>query len=218
MGARKFELAGFFVHKIQLMEMIWSWKSKECRRGFAESGGLYYHKKSWVENVEMFWLPSWSLESGVSSCSHSSFLQIPCIRPFMVCNLMSMRMKRNRISCRTSGRQDLLGASHYNLEAENSGKLYLVMQEGGRTFNYVTGSFPNGRFFLDPRSLRQYIFPEIGGKEHLLLVPAEFDLDELIARKVRRNSDLNLPMERVSRSWIITGIRLKLSSNPLAGG
>ena len=40
----------------------------------------------------------------------------------------------------------LLGASHYNLIAENSGELFLKIQNG-RTFNYVTGSFPNGRFF-----------------------------------------------------------------------
>ena len=111
----------------------------------------------------------------------------------------------------------MLGASHYKLEAQSSGKLYLVMQEGGRTSRQVTSSFPNGRFFLIPTLVNEFVF-EIGGKEHLLQVPAEFDLNELLARKFGGIADLN-QLERVVKPDLgYTGTRLKLSDDPFEEG
>ena len=77
----------------------------------------------------------------------------------------------------------LLGASHYKLEAESSGNLYLKLQ-GQMSFRFDDAKFPEGRFFVFPATVREYVF-EVGGKEHPLRVPAEFDLDELIAKNLQ---------------------------------
>ena len=70
--------------------------------------------------------------------------------------------------------------------------------------------FPNGRFFVIPTMVRQYIF-EIGGKEHILKVPAEFDLDELLAQKFAGIESLHdLPMVVGQDASLAQG-RLKLS-------
>ena len=111
----------------------------------------------------------------------------------------------------------LLGASHYKLEAQSSGKLYLVMQEGGRTSRQVTNRFRTAGSFLIPTLVNEFVF-EIGGKEHLLQVPAEFDLNELLARKFGGISDLN-QLERVVKPDLgYTGTRLKLSDDSFRGG
>ena len=191
-------------------------KAKNVDSILRESGGLYYHKKSWVENVEML------LVAAIVVIGIRSFFVQPFIIPTnsMFPSFYGMQPKIYEDDEKLPNifergvDKALLGASHYNLIAENSGELFLKIQNG-RTFNYVTGSFPNGRFFLFPRSLRQYIF-EVGGKEQELLVPGEFDLDELIARKFAGIEDIrDLPMV-VSQDHGFQGNRLKLSSNPLA--
>ena len=81
----------------------------------------------------------------------------------------------------------------------------------------MTSSFPNGRFFLIPTLVNEFVF-EIGGKEHLLQVPAEFDLNELLARKFAGISDLN-QLERVVKPDLgYTGSRLKLSDDSFEEG
>ena len=107
----------------------------------------------------------------------------------------------------------LLGASHYQMEAESSGTLYLVLQNGS-SHKYVQSNFPNGRFFIIPTMVRQYIF-EIGGKEHILKVPAEFDLDELLAQKFAGIESLHdLPMV-VGQDESLAQGRLKLSERKI---
>ena len=46
----------------------------------------------------------------------------------------------------------LLGASHYKLEAESSGNLYLKLQ-GQMSFRFDDAKFPEGRFFVFPQPL-----------------------------------------------------------------
>ncbi|SVD22044.1 uncharacterized protein METZ01_LOCUS374898, partial [marine metagenome] len=82
----------------------------------------------------------------------------------------------------------LLGASHYRLESEGSGELFLILQNQG-SFRITTENFPNGKFFVFPAAAREYMF-EIGGKRHSLTVPAEFDLDMLLAKKFAGVDDL----------------------------
>jgi len=110
----------------------------------------------------------------------------------------------------------LLGASHYQLEAESSGTLYLVLQNGS-SHRYVQSNFPNGRFFIIPTMARKYVF-EIGGKEHTLQVPAEFDLDELLAKKFAGIENLrDLPMVVAQDTSLAQG-RLKLSDKKFTKG
>jgi len=110
----------------------------------------------------------------------------------------------------------LLGASHYQMEAESSGTLYLVLQNGS-SHRYVQSNFPNGRFFIIPTMARRYLF-EIGGKEHTLQVPAEFDLDELLAKKFAGIENLrDLPMVVAQDASLAQG-RLKLSEKRFSKG
>jgi signal peptidase I len=110
----------------------------------------------------------------------------------------------------------LLGASHYQMEAETSGTLYLVLQNGS-SHRYVQSNFPNGRFFIIPTMARRYVF-EIGGKEHILQVPAEFDLDELLAKKFAGIENLrDLPMVVAQDASLAQG-RLKLSEKRFSKG
>ena len=103
----------------------------------------------------------------------------------------------------------LLGASHYKLEAESSGNLYLKLQ-GQMSFRFDDAKFPEGRFFVFPATVREYVF-EVGGKEHVLRVPAEFDLDELIAKKFAGVENLqDLPLI-ITQDQGFPSNRLKLS-------
>mgnify|MGYP001561808856 FL=1 len=110
----------------------------------------------------------------------------------------------------------LLGASHYRVELESSGSLYLVLQNGG-SFRPAQATFPDGRFFIIPNSVKEYVF-EVGGKEHILQVPAEFDFDTLIAKKFAGIENLrDLPLI-VSQDQGFTGNRLKLSDKTYKTG
>jgi len=110
----------------------------------------------------------------------------------------------------------LLGASHFKMEAESSGTLYLVLQQGS-SHRYEQSSFPNGRFFIFPKMVRNYTF-EIGGKQHDLKVPAEFDLDELLAKKFAGIDNLrDLPLVVPQDASLSEG-RLKLSEKKVFRG
>jgi signal peptidase I len=64
---------------------------------------------------------------------------------------------------------------------------------------------------------RKYVF-EIGGKEHTLQVPAEFDLDELLAKKFAGIENLrDLPMVVAQDTSLAQG-RLKLSDKKFTKG
>ena len=103
----------------------------------------------------------------------------------------------------------LLGASHYKIEAESSGELFLKLQ-GQMSFRFDESKFPEGRFFVFPSTVREYVF-EVGGKEHILRVPAEFDLDELLAKRFGGVENLqDLPLV-VSQDQGFPSNRLKLS-------
>ena len=193
-------------------------KAKKVDEALQKSGGLYYHKKSWVENVEML------LVAAIVVIGIRSFFIQPFIIPTnsMYPSFSGMQPKIYAKEETTPNfiarglHKILLGASHYKVTAENSGELYLKLQ-GGAPFRFVEGNFPNGRFFIFPTTLRQYIF-EIGGRDHELLVPAEFDLDEVIAKKFAGTDDLrNLPLI-VSQDTNFSGNRLKLTEHVIQKG
>ena len=193
-------------------------KAQAVDEALQKSGGLYYHKKSWVENVEML------LVAAIVIIGIRSFFLQPFIIPTNSMYPSFYGMQPHVYEAEEEPNfaervvdKILLGASHYKLEAQSSGKLYLVMQEGGRTSRQVTSSFPNGRFFLIPTLVNEFVF-EIGGKEHLLQVPAEFDLNELLARKFGGIADLNQLERVVNPDLGYTGTRLKLLGRSFRGG
>ena len=181
------------------------------------SGGHYYHKKNWVENVEML------LVAAIVILGIRSFFVQPFIIPTnsmypsfygMTPFIYEDNQPPNFIERCVD--KVLLGASHYQLEAESSGTLYLVLQNGS-SHRYVQSNFPNGRFFIIPTMARKYVF-EIGGKEHTLQVPAEFDLDELLAKKFAGIENLrDLPMVVAQDTSLAQG-RLKLSDKKFTKG
>lgn len=183
-----------------------------------ESGGLYYHKKGWVENVEML------MVAAIVVIGIRSFFLQPFIIPTNSMYPSFYGMQPNVYE----GADDvpnvvercvekvLLGASHYKLDAESSGDLYLVLQNGG-SFRFANATFPNGRFFIFPSTVKEYVF-EIGGKEQTLQVPAEFDFDTLIANKFAGIENLrDLPLI-VPQDHGFSGNRLKLSERSFKSG
>lgn len=192
-------------------------KATLLENALRKSGGAYYHKKNWVENVEML------LVAAIVILGIRSFFVQPFIIPTnsMYPSFYGMQPYIYEDEAPPNPfvrlmEKVFLGASHYRLDAESSGYLYLVLQNGG-SHRYATANFPDGRFFILPSSVREYVF-EIGGKEHLLHVPAEFDLDELLAEKFAGISDLrDLPLIIAQDHRIANG-RMKLSENKLRKG
>lgn len=192
-------------------------KARILDEALRKSGGHYYHKKNWVENVEML------LVAAIVILGIRSFFVQPFIIPTnsMYPSFYGMTPyvyedeKPPSILQRCVDKV-LLGASHYRMEAETSGTLYLVLQNGS-SHQYVQSNFPNGRFFIIPTMVRKYIF-EIGGKEHSFTVPAEFDLDELLAQKFAGIENLrDLPMVVGQDASLAQG-RLKLSDRKFNKG
>lgn len=182
-----------------------------------KSGGHYYHKKNWVENVEML------LVAAIVILGIRSFFVQPFIIPTnsMYPSFYGMTPylypdgEHPSILQRCADKL-FLGASHYRMEAESSGTLYLVLQNGS-SHQYVQSNFPDGRFFVLPTMVRKYVF-EIGGKNHTIQVPAEFDLDELLAKKFAGIENLrDLPMVVGQDASLAQG-RLKLSERRFSKG
>jgi len=185
-------------------------KARLLDEALRKSGGYYYHKKNWVENIEML------LVAAIVILGIRSFFIQPFIIPTnsMFPSFYGMKpyiyeeQSEPNIAERVRDKV-LLGASHYRLESESSGNLYLVLQNGN-SHRYVQANFPNGRFFIFPTMVREYVF-EIGGKPHNLQVPAEFDMDQLLAEKFAGIESLrDLPMVVGQDDSIARG-RMKLS-------
>jgi signal peptidase I len=192
-------------------------KARILDEALRKSGSHYYHKKNWVENVEML------LVAAIVILGIRSFFVQPFIIPTnsmypsfygMTPHVYEDNHPPNFLQ--RCADKVLLGASHYTMEAESSGTLYLVLQNGS-SHQYAQSNFPDGRFFIIPTMVREYIF-EIGGKQHLLKVPAEFDLDELLARKFAGIENLrDLPMIIGQDASLAQG-RLKLSERKYSKG
>ena len=211
------ELTGVLKSKPVLISEL-EQKAEELDNQLKESGGLYYHKKGWVENVEML------MVAAIVVIGIRSFFLQPFIIPTNSMYPSFFGMQPNLYSDATEVPnimergldKILLGASHYKLELENSGNLYLLLQNGG-SFRFANATFPNGRFFLFPKTVKEYVF-EIGGKEQILQVPAEFDFDTLIAQKFAGIESLrDLPLI-VAQDQGFTGNRLKLSEKNFKKG
>jgi len=186
-------------------------KAKEVDIQLQKSGDLYYHKKSWVENVEML-LVAAIVVIGIRSFFVQPFI-IPTNSMYPSFSGMQPHVYEDKES--TPGffgrcvDKLFLGASHFSLEAESSGNLYLKLQ-GQMSFRFDDAKFPEGRFFIFPATVREYVF-EVGGKDHVLRVPAEFDLDELIAKRFAGVENLqDLPLI-VTQDQGFPSNRLKLS-------
>ena len=183
-----------------------------------KSGDLYYHKKSWVENVEML-LVAAIVVIGIRSFFVQPFI-IPTNSMYPSFSGMQPHVYQDKASVPgflgRSIDKIFLGASHFSLEAESSGNLYLKLQ-GQMSFRFDDAQFPEGRFFIFPATVREYIF-EVGGKDHVLRVPAEFDLDELIAQKFAGVENLqDLPLV-VTQDQGFPSNRLKLSDKHFKKG
>jgi len=185
-------------------------KARLLDEALRKSGGYYYHKKNWVENIEML------LVAAIVILGIRSFFIQPFIIPTnsMFPSFYGMKpylyeeQSEPNIAERVRDKV-LLGASHYRLKSESSGNLYLVLQNGN-SHKYVQANFPNGRFFIFPTMVREYVF-EIGGKPHNLQVPADFDMDQLLAEKFAGIDSLrDLPMVVGQDDSIARG-RMKLS-------
>jgi len=192
-------------------------KARVLDEALNKSGGHYYHRKNWVENVEML------LVAAIVILGIRSFFVQPFIIPTnsMYPSFYGMTPhlyeEDNPPSLVKRGIDKIMrGASHHRLEAESSGTLYLVLQNGS-SHRYIQANFPNGRFFIIPTMVREYIF-EIGGREHALKVPAEFDMDELLAKKFANIESLrDLPMVIGQDESLARG-RLKLSEKKFTKG
>ena len=211
------ELTGVLKSKPVLISEL-EQKAEELDNQLKESGGLYYHKKGWVENVEML------MVAAIVVIGIRSFFLQPFIIPTNSMYPSFFGMQPNLYSDATEVPnimergldKILLGASHYKLELENSGNLYLLLQNGG-SFRFANATFPDGRFFLFPKTVKEYVF-EIGGKEQILQVPAEFDFDTLIAQKFAGIESLrDLPLI-IAQDQGFTGNRLKLSEKNFKKG
>ena len=193
-------------------------KAENLDNQLKESGGLFYHRKSWVENIEML------MVAAIVVLGIRSFFLQPFIIPTNSMYPSFFGMQPNLYETvedvpnlvERSVDKVLLGASHYRLDAENSGNLYLVLQNGG-SFRFAKATFPNGRFFIFPRTVKEYVF-EVGGKEQVLQVPAEFDFDSLIAKKFAGIENLrDLPLI-IPQDHGFSGNRLKLSDKSINQG
>ena len=193
-------------------------KAKKVDQELQKSGDLYYHKKTWVENVEML------LVAAIVVIGIRSFFVQPFIIPTnsMYPSFSGMQPHVYESEDSTPGFAGrcmdklFLGASHYKIEAEATGDLYLKLQ-GQMSFRFDEAKFPEGRFFIFPATVREYVF-EVGGKEHILRVPAEFDLDELIARKFAGVENLqDLPLI-ITQDQGFPSNRLKLSDKTFKTG
>jgi signal peptidase I len=192
-------------------------KARILDEALRKSGGHYYHKKNWVENVEMLLVVAIVI-LGIRSFFIQPFI-IPTNSMFPSFYGMKPYIYENETPPNIAERARdklLFGASHYRLESESSGNLYLVLQNG-TSHRYVQANFPNGRFFILPTMVREYTF-EIGGKKHTLQVPAEFDMDQLLAKKFAGIDDLrDLPMVIAQDESIARG-RMKLSDSRISKG
>ena len=193
--------------------------AKRVDQALQKSGGLYYHKKAWVENIEML-LVAAIVVIGIRSFFVQPFI-IPTNSMFPSFFGMQPKLYEEGESVPTLIERGIdkifLGASHYQVVSESEGALYLKLHNGA-PFKFVKSGFPNGRFFIFPTTLREYIF-EIGGKDHKLLVPAEFDLDELMATKFGGTDDLRDLRIIVDQDENFSGReRLKLSERVVGKG
>ena len=193
--------------------------AKRVDQALQKSGGLYYHKKAWVENIEML-LVAAIVVIGIRSFFVQPFI-IPTNSMFPSFFGMQPKLYEEGEPVPTLIERGIdkifLGASHYQVVSESEGALYLKLHNGA-PFKFVKSGFPNGRFFIFPATLREYIF-EIGGKDHKLLVPAEFDLDELMATKFGGTDDLRDLRIIVDQDENFSGReRLKLSERVVGKG
>ena len=136
----------------------YSREAKEVDDQLQKSGDLYYHKKSWVENVEMLLVAAIVVIGATkflcSAVHYTNQFDVPIFS-----GMQPMFMKINKVSGLLGRCLDkvLLGASPYKLEAESSGNLYLKIQ-GQMSFRFDDAKFPEGRFFIFPASVREYVF------------------------------------------------------------
>ena len=194
-------------------------KAKAVDEALQKSGGLYYHKKGWVENVEML-LVAAIVVIGIRSFFLQPFI-IPTNSMYPSFYGMQPYVYEDGESVPNFAEQSvdkiLLGASHYRVEAEKSGQLYLLLHNG-RTWRQKTSSFPDGKFFIFPTAVSEYVF-EIGGMQHSLRIPLEFasQMDVLLARKfagIDGLRELQLIVPQVG----FQGPRIKLSDHTFKKG
>ena len=129
-------------------------KAKAVDEDLQRSGGIYYHRKSLLENVEML-LVAAIVVIGIRSFflqpfvipTNSMYPSFYGLQPNVYEDGEAVPAALGRVAAKI-----VRGASHFQLKAESSGNLYLVLQNGG-SFRYETSVFPNGKFFVFPTSV-----------------------------------------------------------------
>lgn len=116
-------------------------KARLLDEALRKSGGYYYHKKNWVENIEML-LVAAIVILGIRSFFIQPFI-IPTNSMFPSFYGMKPYLYEEQSAPNIAERvrdKVLLGASHYRLKSESSGNLYLVLQNGN-SHRYVQANF-----------------------------------------------------------------------------
>ncbi|MFP6855100.1 MAG: hypothetical protein VB980_04895, partial [Opitutales bacterium] len=131
-------------------------------------GGFFYHKKSWVENIEMF------LVAAIVVIGVRSFFLQPFIIPTnsMFPSYYGMKPNIYKEGDDLPGLPEravnklLLGADHHRVLAKSKGQLYvkgtIALGAEGQPFfraDYTMERdyFPNGKFFVFPSNVRKYL-------------------------------------------------------------
>ena len=148
----------------------------------ARSGEAFYHKKGWVENIEMF------LVAAIIVIGVRSFFLQPFIIPTnsMYPSFYGMKAhiyEKNEAPTQSQRLSNKLvfGASHYRLETEEAGVPLLLT-----SYKNVTANFPAGKFFVFPTTVREYVL-EIGTQSIPIRVPTEFsDLENVLAKGISK--------------------------------
>ena len=138
-------------------------------------GGMFYHKKSRVENIEMF------LVAAIVVLGVRSFFLQPFIIPT---NSMYPTFNGMQPHVYESGEEPnmaeqvanklLFGASHYRVVTENGGTTATISGP-----EPVRASFPNGRFFVLPTDADKYTVTIDGREDHTILLPPGVKLPPL---------------------------------------
>lgn len=177
-------------------------------------GGKIYPKTFWSDNLEVF-LVATILVIGVRTFFFQPFI-IPTNSMYPTYNGMTYKIYANE-DASASGllsrvfNKIRLGATHKSLIAENDGKLLIPVAGRNQKGNLVFfRSQAQGRKWLVlPTVLNEFLF-YIDGNAHVLRVPGEFDMSDLLSDAFAANGSKIVPSTQSPSGFALdTGRYLK---------